>query len=114
MDDIRALLESYRTRSALAADLVLGLAPTSVTASKLAVIVIRDKVSGDSDMAFIKIRITPELEEIRRRALSPMTPHRRFQSTANPAGNAASDGGQAALDLCKPPVPEQAIRTRFN
>jgi hypothetical protein len=33
--------------------------------------VIRDKVSGDSDMAFIKIRITPELEEIRRRALKP-------------------------------------------
>lgn len=32
--------------------------------------VIRDKVSGDSDMAFIKIRITDELESIRKRALA--------------------------------------------
>jgi hypothetical protein len=31
--------------------------------------VIRDKVSGDSDMAFIKVGLTPELEELRRRAL---------------------------------------------
>lgn len=31
--------------------------------------VIRDKVSGDSDMAFIKIAVTDELEEIRRRSL---------------------------------------------
>lgn len=32
--------------------------------------VIRDKVSGDSDMAFIKIAITEELEDIRRRSLT--------------------------------------------
>lgn len=32
--------------------------------------VIRDKVSGDSDMAFIKIKVTDELEDIRRRSLS--------------------------------------------
>jgi integrase len=43
--------------------------------------VIRDKVSGDSDMAFIKIAITPELEDIRRRSmldavLSPYLVHR--------------------------------------
>lgn len=31
--------------------------------------VIRDKVSGDSDMAFIKIAVTDELEELRRRSL---------------------------------------------
>lgn len=45
--------------------------------------VIRDKVSGDTDMAFIKIRLTAELEEIRRRSLkldetaSPFLIHRR-------------------------------------
>jgi integrase len=43
--------------------------------------VIRDKVSGDSDMAFIKIAVTAELEEIRRRSmldavLSPYLVHR--------------------------------------
>lgn len=44
--------------------------------------VIRDKVSGDSDMAFIKIRLTDELEDIRRRSLrlygiaSPYVVHR--------------------------------------
>lgn len=32
--------------------------------------VIRDKVSGDSDMAFIRIALTEQLEEIRRRSLS--------------------------------------------
>jgi integrase len=32
--------------------------------------VIRDKVSGDSDMAFIKIALTDELESIRRRSLA--------------------------------------------
>jgi hypothetical protein len=31
--------------------------------------VIRDKISGDSDMAFIKIRLTAQLEDIRSRAL---------------------------------------------
>jgi len=45
--------------------------------------VIRDKVSGDTDMAFIKIRLTTELEEIRRRSLkldetaSPFLIHRK-------------------------------------
>lgn len=44
--------------------------------------VIRDKVSGDSDMAFIKIALTEELEDIRRRSLkidgivSPFLVHR--------------------------------------
>ena len=44
--------------------------------------VIRDKVAGDSNMAFIKIRLTPELEAIRGRALkldaiaSPYLVHR--------------------------------------
>jgi integrase len=32
--------------------------------------VIRDKVSGDSDMAFIKIRVTEQIDELRRRSLS--------------------------------------------
>ncbi|MGH8269063.1 MAG: tyrosine-type recombinase/integrase, partial [Steroidobacteraceae bacterium] len=32
--------------------------------------VIRDKVSGDTDMAFIKIALTPQLEDLRRRALT--------------------------------------------
>jgi integrase len=32
--------------------------------------VIRDKVSGDSDMAFIKIKLTDDLEELRRRSLT--------------------------------------------
>jgi integrase len=47
--------------------------------------VIRDKVSGDTDMAFIKIRVTPELEEMRRRSLklddtaSPYLIHRKPQ-----------------------------------
>jgi integrase len=45
--------------------------------------VIRDKVAGHSDMAFIKIRVTPELEALRLRALktddivSPYLVHRR-------------------------------------
>ena len=45
--------------------------------------VIRDKVSGDSDMAFIKIAITDEIESIRRRSLtldetvSPYLVHRK-------------------------------------
>lgn len=44
--------------------------------------VIRDKVSGDSDMAFIKIALTEQLEDIRRRSLtldgtaSPFLVHR--------------------------------------
>jgi hypothetical protein len=38
---------------------------------------LRDPRSGDSDMAFIKIRLTPELEEIRRRAL-------KLDDTASP------------------------------
>lgn len=43
--------------------------------------VIRDKVSGDSDMAFIKIAVTPQLDELRRRSLrtgiaSPFLVHR--------------------------------------
>src|SRR5690606_17344527 len=43
--------------------------------------VIRDKVSGDSDMAFIKIKVTDEIEDIRRRSLadgivSPFLVHR--------------------------------------
>lgn len=44
--------------------------------------VIRDKVSGDSDMAFIKIAVTPEIEAIRKRSLkidrvaSPYLVHR--------------------------------------
>jgi integrase len=44
--------------------------------------VIRDKVSGDSDMAFIKIALTEQLEDIRRRSLkvddivSPYLVHR--------------------------------------
>jgi enterobacteria phage integrase len=43
--------------------------------------VIRDKVSGDSDMAFIKIAVTPQLDELRRRSLrtgiaSPFLIHR--------------------------------------
>jgi integrase len=44
--------------------------------------VIRDKVSGDSDMAFIKIALTPQLEDLRSRALkldsvaSPYLVHR--------------------------------------
>lgn len=44
--------------------------------------VIRDKVSGDSDMAFIKIALTDELDDIRRRSLrlygiaSPFLVHR--------------------------------------
>lgn len=48
--------------------------------------VIRDKVSGDSDMAFIKIAITDELEELRRRSLtldntaSPYLVHRAPES----------------------------------
>lgn len=47
--------------------------------------VIRDKVSGDAEMAFIKIRLTPELEEIRRRSFklddtaSPYLMHRKLQ-----------------------------------
>jgi enterobacteria phage integrase len=47
--------------------------------------VIRDKVSGDTDMAFIKIRLTPELDEFRRRSLklddtaSPYLIHRKPQ-----------------------------------
>lgn len=38
--------------------------------------VIRDKVSGDSDMAFIRIKLTEELDTIRRRSLvlPPMSP----------------------------------------
>lgn len=44
--------------------------------------VIRDKVSGDSDMAFIKIAVTPQLDELRRRSLrsgiaSPYLIHRK-------------------------------------
>jgi integrase len=45
--------------------------------------VIRDKVAGDSHMAFIKIRLTPELESLRARAVkldsiaSPYLIHRR-------------------------------------
>jgi enterobacteria phage integrase len=45
--------------------------------------VIRDKVSGDTEMAFIKIQLTSELEEIRRRsprlddAVSPFLIHRK-------------------------------------
>jgi integrase len=45
--------------------------------------VIRDKTSADSDMAFIKIKLTDQLEDIRRRALklddivSPFLIHRR-------------------------------------
>jgi enterobacteria phage integrase len=45
--------------------------------------VIRDKVSAESDMAFIKIKLTDELEELRRRALtldnsaSPFVVHRK-------------------------------------
>lgn len=44
--------------------------------------VIRDKVAGDSDMAFIRIALTPELEAIKRRAMSdgvpsPLLVHRR-------------------------------------
>lgn len=44
--------------------------------------IIRDKVSGDSDMAFIRIAITPQLEELRRRSfaldstVSPFLIHR--------------------------------------
>ena len=47
--------------------------------------VIRDKVSGDAEMAFIKIRLRPELEEIRRRSFklddtaSPYLMHRKLQ-----------------------------------
>ena len=46
--------------------------------------VIRDKVAGDSDMAFIKIRLTDELEDIRRRSMadriaSPFLVHRAPQ-----------------------------------
>jgi hypothetical protein len=46
---------------------------------------IRDKVSGDTEMASITIRLTPELEEIRRRSLklddtaSPYLIHRKPQ-----------------------------------
>ncbi|HEX5461868.1 MAG TPA: hypothetical protein VFX20_18030 [Steroidobacteraceae bacterium] len=45
--------------------------------------IIRDKVAGDSDMAFIRVAITPELEALRARALrldaiaSPFLVHRR-------------------------------------
>ena len=45
--------------------------------------VIRDKVSGDSDMAFIRIKVTEELEALRRRSLtldgtaSPYLVHRK-------------------------------------
>lgn len=44
--------------------------------------VIRDKVAGDSEMAFIRIALTPELEAIKRRAVSdgvpsPLLIHRR-------------------------------------
>ena len=48
-------------------------------------LVIRDKVSGDTEMASITIRLTPELEEIRRRSLklddtaSPYLIHRKPQ-----------------------------------
>lgn len=32
--------------------------------------VIRDKVAGDTDVAFIRIRLTPELDDIKRRAMA--------------------------------------------
>lgn len=36
--------------------------------------VIRDKVSGDSDMAFIKIKVTEQLEELRKRSVRMYSP----------------------------------------
>jgi hypothetical protein len=73
--------------------------------------VIRDKTSGDSDMAFIKIAVTEQLDEIRRRSL-------RLDSTASPylvhrapeRRRRQWTEGKPPLDVCEARVPEQGIR----
>jgi integrase len=69
--------------------------------------VIRDKVSGDSDMAFIKIPVTRQLEELRQRALC-------LGVVASEASRALAPRCEQAAALADQGVPVAEIAKRFD
>ena len=72
--------------------------------------VIRDKVSGESEMGFIRIAVSSQLDEIRRRSLTDGVLSTYLVHRPPKPATSRVDGEKAALDLCQPQLLIQGLR----